>query len=253
LLLVTGLLALLVVGMLLALKFQGGTEGKVSPGSSVEGAEDGAASTGDTGAESEDGASSDQSGVGPRSGTGTWMDISPELQVPIPSEVPSDDLGTPGSSRGQGGGVEPEDGASVSPTLTDEERSRRRRDAIERRQARQDRAAASRSERDAGGPVSLSISHSPVRSARIGSSELVTVRMDAPRSAKVVLHSGPSGGPYRRTRLKAKSGGRWEGWIDFRGTSVGEDFHYWLVATHPRASAPARSGSSSAPHRVSIQ
>jgi len=101
--------------------------------------------------------------------------------------------------------------------------------------------------------VSVSIVHSPLRSARMGSSELLTVRMDAPRSAKVVLHSGPAGGPYKKTRLKAKSGGRWEGWIDFRGTSVGQDFNYWLVATHPRAASSDTSASRSSPHRVEIQ
>jgi len=104
-----------------------------------------------------------------------------------------------------------------------------------------------------GKPVSLLIAHRPITAARVGSSELVTVNLDAPSSTRVVLHSGPAGGPYKKARLKAKSGGRWEGWIDFKGTSVGSDFHYWVVASHPRASSNATSASRSSPHRVAIQ
>jgi len=136
-------------------------------------------------------------------------------------------------------------------TSRDSSSERRRQEKVKREAAVGTSTSRDRSEE--GPPVSLSITHSPLTSARMGSSELITVRMSAPRSTKVVLHSGPAGGPIKRTRLKAKSGGRWEGWIDFKGTSVGDDFSYWLVATHPRANASAKSGSRSAPHRVSIQ
>ena len=136
----------------------------------------------------------------------------------------------------------------------EEERARLRREAIERRRTREAKARQEPVEVDSGSPVRLAIIHSPIRSARMGSSELMTVRMtDAPRSSRVVLHAGPRGGPYKKSRLKAKSGGRWEGWIDFRGTSEGGEFHYWLVASHPRAPASATSGSRSAPNRVEIE
>jgi hypothetical protein len=158
-----------------------------------------------------------------------------------------------GTSRGAPAERGALDTSDARATESRDERSRRRREASERRQLREGRENRRQVESEAAGPVSLSIVHSPLRSARMGSSELLTVRMDAPRSAKVVLHSGPAGGPYKKTRLKAKSGGRWEGWIDFRGTSVGQDFNYWLVATHPRAASPDTSASRSSPHRVEIQ
>jgi len=160
-----------------------------------------------------------------------------------------------GTDENMTGGQEELQGAESegASTVLDEERQRRRREAREQRRSRELTEASAVPERESGAPVSLSLSHSPLRSARVGSSELVTARMDAPRSSKVVLHSGPAGGPYKKSRLKAKSGGRWEGWIDFRGVSAGENFHYWLVATHPRASSAAQSGSRSAPHQVALQ
>ena len=103
-----------------------------------------------------------------------------------------------------------------------------------------------------GPPIDLVLRHKPITKARVGSSELVSVRMDAPRSAKVTLTAGPAGGPFKRSRLKAKSGGRWEGWIDFRGVSAGDEFRYWVTATHPRATSTATSGSRATPHRVVI-
>jgi hypothetical protein len=162
------------------------------------------------------------------------------------------DLGNQGEGTGAVASGRAQRGSDIQePEMTpDSSSDSRDRERGERAASVRDR---SRDRSEDGPPVSLSITHSPLVSARMGSSELITVRLSAPRSTKVVLHSGPAGGPIKRTRLKAKSGGRWEGWIDFRGTSVGDSFSYWLVATHPRASAPARSGSRSAPHRVAIQ
>ena len=73
-------------------------------------------------------------------------------------------------------------------------------------------AEEAEAETSSSGPsIELALRHKPITKARVGSSELVSVRMDAPRSAKVTLSAGPVGGPFKRSRLKAKSGGRWEG------------------------------------------
>ena len=175
-----------------------------------------------------------------------------------PAKVDEELVTTELSRGGQGGEADTQRSSRAQrgsdtegETSRDSSSDRRRQEKVKSEGA--GRTSTSRDRSEDGPPVSLSMTHSPLRSARMGSSELITVRMSAPRSTKVVLHSGPAGGPIKRTRLKAKSGGRWEGWIDFKGTSVGDDFSYWLVATHPRATTSAKSGSRSAPHRVSIQ
>lgn len=143
-----------------------------------------------------------------------------------------------------------------------EERARKREERREqRRQEREERlererreaAEAGEDEDEGGGPVSLSLKHSPLRSARAGASELITVRLEGPRSSKVVVHHGLPGGSHKRMTLRAKSGGRWEGWLDLRGLESGGEYSYWVVATHPRAASSATSGSRSSPHRIRLQ
>jgi hypothetical protein len=217
------------------------------------------------------GSSSDHPGGDEGGAEGATTELGQQGNFPDGGSAPSDTdaAGSDGAPQPEPGGVDRGAGGRSSLSGGDdssddsrpgrrdesakEERTRLRREAIERRRAREAKTRREPVEVDSGSPVRLSIVHNPIRSARMGSSELVTVRMDAPRSSRVVLHAGPAGGPYKKTRLKAKSGGRWEGWIDFRGTSVGEEFHYWLVASHPRASASDSAGSRSAPNRVEIE
>jgi hypothetical protein len=247
---VVGVLALLVLGLVVAVNLRSGVS---DPSDSPDTSETSADTVPPGGLpilmDSRSEGASDQlldseTGAG---GDGSAQDGSVEPDAE--PEEPRDEISR-GAPRERG---DPDTSSDTRASESSEERVRRRREASERRRLREARENRGKVESESSGPVSLSIVHSPLRSARMGSSELLTVRMDAPRSAKVVLHSGPAGGPYKKTRLKAKSGGRWEGWVDFRGTSVGQDFHYWLVATHPRAASSATSGSRSSPYRVEIQ
>lgn len=101
--------------------------------------------------------------------------------------------------------------------------------------------------------VSLSVSHRPLTSGSSGASDLVSVRIEgAPRDTAVTLHFGPADGPHRTTKLRARSGGRWEGWLSF-DAAAGEQIEYWIVATHPAADGPASAGSSSQPFVVQVK
>ncbi len=91
-----------------------------------------------------------------------------------------------------------------------------------------------------------------MRGGAAGASTLVSAKCNGPRSTSVVLYSGPEGGPYSSTTLKARGGGRWEGWLQFGG-AAGDTLEYWIEAEHPRADATGRSGSRSNPHRVPLK
>ena len=105
----------------------------------------------------------------------------------------------------------------------------------------------------AAGPVTLDLSHRAIVSGASGASDLVSVRIQgAPRDTVVTLHFGPAGGPFRTSKLRGKSGGRWEGWLSFDAAS-GEQIVYWIVATHPAADGPASAGSSSRPFVVQVK
>ena len=183
------------------------------------------------------------------------IDGSPDGELRQAKPVEVDRVGTPPDEapvRRQRGSGAP---ALQTSSTSEEESEVASRDRPERRRPTPalvaEEAAAETS--SSGPPLELALRHKPITKARVGSSELVSVRMDAPRSAKVTLSAGPVGGPFKRSRLKAKSGGRWEGWIDFRGVSAGDEFQYWVTATHPRATNTATSGSRATPHRVVIE
>ncbi|MEE2830693.1 MAG: protein kinase [Myxococcota bacterium] len=142
-----------------------------------------------------------------------------------------------------------------------EERAAERRAALaeERRRRRAERSEEAASDRreepeaePRSGTVELQLTHRPIREARPGASALVSVTLAGPRKSKVVLHYGPAGGPYRKKALRAKSGKRWEGWMDSDLPS-GATLEYWVVGSHPAAKDSVRSGSRSSPHRVSIR
>jgi hypothetical protein len=102
------------------------------------------------------------------------------------------------------------------------------------------------------GPFTLTLTHRAARNGAAGASTLVSVKANGPRSTSVVLYSGREGGPYGSTSLKARGGGRWEGWLKFEGAS-GDTIEYWIEADHPRADNTGRSGSRSEPHRIPLK
>jgi len=102
------------------------------------------------------------------------------------------------------------------------------------------------------GSVDLEITHRAIAAGDAGASDLVSVRLSGPPDSRVVLFSGPPGGPYGQSALRGKSGGRWEGWITFAGSSGGR-FEYWIVASHPAADRDVTSGSRSSPHVVELR
>ena len=102
------------------------------------------------------------------------------------------------------------------------------------------------------GPFTLTVSHRAVRRGAAGASTLVSAKVNGPRSTAVVLRSGPEDGPYSSTTLKARGGGRWEGWLQFGG-APGDTIEYWIEADHPRADNTGRSGSRSDPHRIPLK
>lgn len=102
------------------------------------------------------------------------------------------------------------------------------------------------------GPVTLGVKHRPLKKGQAGSSDLLSVRIDGPDGTTVTLHHGPTGGPYQQLPLRAKSGGRFEEWLNFPSTP-GLTLEYWVVATHPAAAASASSGSRSNPHRLALE
>ena len=67
-----------------------------------------------------------------------------------------------------------------------------------------------------------------------------------PSDAVVLLSFGPPGGPTSEKSLKAKRGGRWEGWLPIPTTGA---VVYDLTVRHPRASGPVRLG----PYEVKVQ
>ncbi len=101
------------------------------------------------------------------------------------------------------------------------------------------------------GPVELSLRHRPLAEGEAGASELVSVRIDAPADTRVTLTWGPEGGPYSSMPLRGKSGGRWEEWLSLPANASAVE--YWIVAEHPAAKSPGRSGSESSPHRISLK
>jgi hypothetical protein len=101
------------------------------------------------------------------------------------------------------------------------------------------------------GPVELSLRHRPVAEGQAGASELVSVRIDAPVDTVVTLTWGPEGGPYSSLPLRGKSGGRWEEWLSLPSNASAVE--YWIVAEHPAATSPGRSGSESSPHRIRLK
>ena len=102
------------------------------------------------------------------------------------------------------------------------------------------------------GPVTLTVSHRPLSKGQAGSSGLISARVQGPAGIQVVLHYGPSGGPHSQLSLRAKSGGRFEEWLNFP-PSPGASLEYWLVATHPAAPSSAASGSAGNPHRLVLE
>ncbi len=100
--------------------------------------------------------------------------------------------------------------------------------------------------------VPLGLSHSPRTAGTAGSSDLITTRVQGPPGLRVVLHSGPAGGPYEQVTLKARSGGRWEGWLDY-DVPAGQVIEYWIVASHPSVTSQESSGSRSNPHQVVVE
>ena len=102
------------------------------------------------------------------------------------------------------------------------------------------------------GPVVLRLKHRPLKKGQAGSSDLVSVRVDGPKGVTVSLHHGPMGGPHSELRLRAKSGGRFEEWLNFPSTP-GSTLEYWVVAEHPSAERPSLSGSRVNPHRLVLE
>ena len=101
------------------------------------------------------------------------------------------------------------------------------------------------------GPIDLSMRHRPVASGDAGASALISVKVDGPDDTQVTLTWGPEGGPFSEMTLRGKSGGRWEEWLPLPSdVSV---VAYWIVAEHPAAPSPARSGSRSSPHRITLK
>jgi hypothetical protein len=102
------------------------------------------------------------------------------------------------------------------------------------------------------GSVTLTLTHRPVTVGDAGASDLVLARLEGPRDTRVVLHSGPAGGPYRQTTMRARGSGRWESWLEFE-VPAGSRIEYWISASHPAADVEAGAGSRSSPFVVEIR
>lgn len=98
-------------------------------------------------------------------------------------------------------------------------------------------------------PGPLVIHHVPLKKGRAGASDLLGARVDGGGTIEVIVHSGPAGGPFRPQALKAKQGGRFEGWLRF-DVPAGTELHYWLEAR--RGSEVITEGSKSAPLVVPV-
>lgn len=97
----------------------------------------------------------------------------------------------------------------------------------------------------------LSVEHKPLAKGRAGSSDLVAVRVPGVDDAQVLVHFGPSGGPFHTQPLKSKGGGRYEGWMRF-DIDAGGELHYWVTAEHSGLAAAA-AGSEGAPFKVPVR
>jgi serine/threonine protein kinase len=102
----------------------------------------------------------------------------------------------------------------------------------------------------AAAPGHLSIDHTPITRASLGTSKVVAVKVDGPSDTRVELWFGPEGGPHQKVDCEALGNGVWRGSIRFDAAGTTE---YWIVARHadttPRI---AVSGSKASPHRVSV-
>ncbi len=98
--------------------------------------------------------------------------------------------------------------------------------------------------------VRLTVTHTPVVRAALGSSKTIEARVGGPEGTVVQLFWGPENGPYDSRPMKASSTGTYRAMLSFDAPGK---VQYWIVARHPEAE-PSRvmSGDRFNPHVVSV-